>query len=620
MKGTHRLLSRGTSPRQANFQSPALRNPHMGRSSSPARGSIVDTDSPSETTRHVARRLNYGAKTNGSRPDSTGRNRGNPDNQATRSANLDEEEEEDDEEEETILRGQPQHDAIVEMDGGDESLQMVGVNQGVDSDGPDEEAESPEPEPEPEPEPVATSRAKGKGRPAKATLQKKTKAPLPVPEEVVVEGGTSDSEPETPEPVIPRKGRPANKPQIKTTSQDASELRTGTKRRRLLRPVVEEHDGDDAEAQGVQRQEQQQRDEEVAGEEEEEETRSSKRQRTEDRPSKPDRQGKSKGTKSKAPAAEATQGTSSKAKEPANATKRNRKPRQSDVGDDSIMGKVQKGPPLPRVRGLVSLQRNNNDVFRTRSGRQSYRPLAYWKNERVVHDEDDVWEDAVSTGRSKHQSKFLLPSVKEIVRVEEEEVAPKKRPQSKKKGKASSSSQRRRKDGRAADEAEEEPEPWELDEGRIEGEAIMWDPDYEFNPPAPDEPVAFEQSEIAIAANAIQTREIRDATFRFAKLLSLPFFGAGVVDLPPGTEKKPKNSRKNQMTFFVHYGKVLVTVNETQFRISAGGFWNVPRGNYYNIINDYDQPARLFFSQGSEVVIAEPEPRADRTGDLTQTS
>ena len=58
----------------------------------------------------------------------------------------------------------------------------------------------------------------------------------------------------------------------------------------------------------------------------------------------------------------------------------------------------------------------------------------------------------------------------------------------------------------------------------------------------------------------------------------MPFMGAGVVDLPPGSEKRPKNSRKMHMVFFVHYGKVLVSVNEAQFRISAGGTWFVPRG------------------------------------------
>jgi centromere protein C len=84
-----------------------------------------------------------------------------------------------------------------------------------------------------------------------------------------------------------------------------------------------------------------------------------------------------------------------------------------------------------------------------------------------------------------------------------------------------------------------------------------------------------------VSADAVQTTQIRDGTFRFAKTLTMPFMGSGIVDLPPGAEKRPKNSRKMHMVFFVHYGKVVVTVNEAQFRISAGGTWFVPRGECF---------------------------------------
>lgn len=42
-------------------------------------------------------------------------------------------------------------------------------------------------------------------------------------------------------------------------------------------------------------------------------------------------------------------------------------------------------------------------------------------------------------------------------------------------------------------------------------------------------------------------------------------------------------------------------------------------GNYYSIENDYDQPARIFFSQGCEVTVrsgsADPEPSVMMEGD-----
>ena len=66
--------------------------------------------------------------------------------------------------------------------------------------------------------------------------------------------------------------------------------------------------------------------------------------------------------------------------------------------------------------------------------------------------------------------------------------------------------------------------------------------------------------------------------------MTMPFFGAGVVELPPEGFKRAKNSRKMQMCFMVHQGKVMVEIGAgeggdvTQFAISRGGVWAVPRG------------------------------------------
>ena len=75
-------------------------------------------------------------------------------------------------------------------------------------------------------------------------------------------------------------------------------------------------------------------------------------------------------------------------------------------------------------------------------------------------------------------------------------------------------------------------------------------------------------------------RDIQHASFKFAKTLTLPFFGSGMVHLPPGGEKRIKNSRKMQMVFFVFYGRVTVNVGTptSTFSIGKGGQWQVPRG------------------------------------------
>lgn len=75
-------------------------------------------------------------------------------------------------------------------------------------------------------------------------------------------------------------------------------------------------------------------------------------------------------------------------------------------------------------------------------------------------------------------------------------------------------------------------------------------------------------------------RDIAGAEFKFAKTLTTDFFGAGMVEVPPGGAKRIKNSRKMQMVFFVFYGRVMINLGTppTRFSIGKGGQWQVPRG------------------------------------------
>ncbi|CAG8984192.1 hypothetical protein HYALB_00004175 [Hymenoscyphus albidus] len=249
---------------------------------------------------------------------------------------------------------------------------------------------------------------------------------------------------------------------------------------------------------------------------------------------------------------------------------------------------VKRGPPLPRSnQGLMILRRENPldggaGFQRTRSGRNSIKPLAYWKNERVEYSDEET-EDSYG--------KFMLPKIKEVVRADE--VEPTRNARAASRSKSGQSKKRR---VAIEEEDEEMSEPWEIEPGKIYGNVQEWDP---------ADPTGAEtderEDEIALSNAAIITRDVGNSTFKFAKTHTLPFFGSGMVDLPPGAAKKPKNSRKMQMVFFVFYGRVKVTVNENEFRIGKGGLWQVPRGNFYSIENDYDSPARIFFAQGCEV-------------------
>jgi centromere protein C len=196
----------------------------------------------------------------------------------------------------------------------------------------------------------------------------------------------------------------------------------------------------------------------------------------------------------------------------------------------------------------------------TRSGRSSIKPLAYWKNEKVEFSENVV-ED--NFGR------FNLWRIKEVVRADALEEPKRVRSKSK------APKTKKRAAEPESEEEDDDTEPWELDPGRVWGDIRNWDPEDQTGSLAEET-----QEELALSSAAIITRDIAGATFRFAKTLTLPFFGSGMVDLPPGAMKKPKNSRKMQMVFFVFYGRVQVTVNDTKFRIGKGGMWQVPRGKY----------------------------------------
>lgn len=276
---------------------------------------------------------------------------------------------------------------------------------------------------------------------------------------------------------------------------------------------------------------------------------------------------KPRGRKPKAAAAEAAERR--EASDPKAKKKPGRKRVSNGVGDTSV-AEVPRGPPLPKSRGLVISRRETpgaGSMFTTRSGRTSFQPLKYWANERTELDDDDEFFDG--------KEKIRLPHIKNIVRYDEPE--PKEKSATGRKGKGARGRPGRKKIQDHDDDGD--LEPWEEDGDIIEGEVVVWQPEHELKPPGPDEQIEVAPGvEIAVSANAIETKEIRNASFKFAKMLSMPFFGSGVVDLPPHSEKKPKNSRKMHMSFFVFTGRVQVTVADTVFSIGRGGMWFVPRG------------------------------------------
>ncbi|CAG8944898.1 unnamed protein product [Penicillium salamii] len=231
-------------------------------------------------------------------------------------------------------------------------------------------------------------------------------------------------------------------------------------------------------------------------------------------------------------------------------------------------------------RSLYILKREtptDTNATHTRSGRTSVRPLAYWRNERCVFGD----------GEAAEGHRYPLSTLKEVIRTEEQE------PEKKKKGKrpASQKSKSKKRKDESSDE-EDEVDVWEKEGGVLHGYTLKWDSKTQTG--SKEEEVL----DIAYAPSGIETREVKGSTFRFAKLLSSSFIGSGVVELPPDGVKKPKNSKKMHMVFYVCHGRVQVDISGVQFSAGKGCVFQIPRGNYYSFANPHGKEARLFFTQG----------------------
>ncbi|KAK0741919.1 kinetochore CENP-C fungal-like protein [Apiosordaria backusii] len=423
-------------------------------------------------------------------------------------------------------------------------------------------------------EPVRAKAAQAVPKPTKQTKKPTKKPPVQEEPEEESEGGEEEEEDQQPPPPPPKpaasgkRGRPAGKASNKAATPEPAPAPAAA-RARKRRATAEEEEEPPAEPSPEPQ---------------------PKKKRTDAGPA------------AKAKPAKKEKATAAPADKPKKTAGRKRKSSIADPGDVSVVA-VSRRPPLPKSRGLLINRREipgeTDSMFRTRSGRNSFKPLAFWRNEQVHYENDDIDDNFAS--RSK-PSKFVLPKIKEVVRVDEPEPEFRKPGRRGPKPKRGSRPGRTRRSSFTDQIMDSEPaEPWEVEPGTVTGEVVVWQPEYEYQPPAPNDMVSVMDKQLAISGHAIKTTEVVGGEFRYAKVFSEGFIGAGVVDLPPGAIKRLKNSRKVFMIFFVHAGKCLVTVQETSFRISKGGIFIVPRYNEYTIENDYDQPTRLFFAQGTEV-------------------
>ncbi|KAI5293294.1 hypothetical protein KEM52_005676 [Ascosphaera acerosa] len=266
------------------------------------------------------------------------------------------------------------------------------------------------------------------------------------------------------------------------------------------------------------------------------------------------------------------------------------------AGLDSIVenyASTRPGHGKPRSLYILRREEPEATAQRTRSGRISVRPLAYWRNERCVYGEGEV----------EPGERYPVSTIKEIIRTEEPEGETTGGRAGKTRGKGTGG--RGRKGGRrhdpddASDDDYAMPshaDPWETEGGGVfYGPVKGWNQDEQRA--NPEEEVI----DIAYAPVAVQTQPVKNASFSFAKILSTPFLGSGFVDMPPQSTKRTKNAKKMHMVFYMIHGRIQVQVAELQFSAGKGTVFQVPRGNDYSFRNTLDKPAKLFFTQGCVV-------------------
>lgn len=227
-----------------------------------------------------------------------------------------------------------------------------------------------------------------------------------------------------------------------------------------------------------------------------------------------------------------------------------------------------------RGRSLMSVFRRTaaDDAPRSRHGRPILKPINFWNSDKIVRERDgtigavDRWIDPE-------------PPAKPVKRGRKAAAKPKRAP---------------------SNEPVEELEEWEENApGCLDGVVAGW--------PDPNEEVdlsmfyslylstlfyilsfflsfmfcchfANTHAVVAWSEIGMEPRDVPGANFKYSKITQEDFLGCGIVELPPGGVKRPKNSRRMHMVFFVASGTVEVTVHQSEFVIHRGGVFQVPRG------------------------------------------
>ncbi|KAF9090656.1 hypothetical protein BGX23_005829 [Mortierella sp. AD031] len=277
----------------------------------------------------------------------------------------------------------------------------------------------------------------------------------------------------------------------------------------------------------------------------------------------------------------------SKSKGQAKAGSRGKKAAAKSTGDSKVRGVVtEEVPVVPEQSADVAGVR--------RSHRTKVAPLEFWKNEKLVY---GAPEDNVGT------------VIKAVIRAKPEEPAQKlsagvKRKRSPQSGAKAPPAKRTARKAEQdivgqSDEPDEDSEEDPLDEdlkvaarrglreeARKSAETIVY---------GSDDVVS---RVVAESQSSIQFRNVQGGEYQFHRgLEDADSVVSGTMRIKPDGRKPVNSGSNSSMVFYVIQGLVQVNVHESQFVLSTGGRFLVPRGNTYSIVNLSSKESTLFFVQ-----------------------
>ncbi|KAF5313505.1 hypothetical protein D9611_008548 [Ephemerocybe angulata] len=245
--------------------------------------------------------------------------------------------------------------------------------------------------------------------------------------------------------------------------------------------------------------------------------------------------------------------------------------------------------PRSKTQTQTRTQKENRDYREgvRRSTREHYKPLEYWRGEKVVYGRDNV------------QKKVLVPTITEIIRIPKEPPAPLGK---RKRGRSRSrTAQPHGPPSKTGSTVAAAAAPANLEEG--------WDDDTPSNAKVLDYRTGQEvERRIAWTARMVNPQPVANNSWSFDKIFGdADFIAAGQLVIPPKSRKPSKATKDNTYIFYVVEGAVNLKVHETSMVVSTGGMFMVPRGNTYFIENISQRDARLFFTQARKTMNDEDE-------------